>query len=227
MVRWPGVATRSRGRGSACSGAAKGRASAFSTLAAYWQPDQETMASFVKRLRRHHALILGDVTRQYPVILKIKELKGIHTAGETQYFFKPQRVRASQNHMVGPELVAPPAVEDNVPTAEHNDVPPHQSALPLRTPSQPTPEEQALLARLQAGWPDVVATLCDKSAFLGSVLLAGHPVKLQDQVLSITFTTRDGFHRDMLAEPEYRALVEKELSAVLQQPVTIVCQTIV
>ena len=189
--------------------------------------DQETMASFVKRLRRHHTLILGDVTRQYPVIIKIKELKGIHTAGETQYFFKPQRVRASQSHMVGPELVAPPAVEDNGPTAEHNGVPPHQSALPLRTPSQPTPEEQALLARLQAGWPDVVATLREKSAFLGSVLLAGHPVKLQDQVLSITFTTRDGFHRDMLAEPEYRALVEKELSAVLQQPVTIVCQTIV
>jgi len=189
--------------------------------------DQETMASFVKRLRRHHTLILGDVTRQYPVIIKIKELKGIHTAGETQYFFKPQRVRASQSHMVGPELVAPRAVEDNGPTAEHNGVPPHQSALPLRTPSQPTPEEQALLARLQAGWPDVVATLREKSAFLGSVLLAGHPVKLQDQVLSITFTTRDGFHRDMLAEPEYRALVEKELSAVLQQPVTIVCQTIV
>ena len=56
--------------------------------------DQETMGSFVKRLRRHHALILGDVTRQYPVIVKVKELKGIHTAGETQYFFKPKRRRA-------------------------------------------------------------------------------------------------------------------------------------
>jgi 2-hydroxy-3-keto-5-methylthiopentenyl-1-phosphate phosphatase len=96
----------------------------------------------------------------------------------------------------------------------------------LTTPSQPTSEEQTLLARLQARWPDIVASLRDKSAFLGSVLLAGNPIKLQDQVLSITFTARDGFHRDMLAEPEYRALVEKELSMVLQQPVTIVCQTI-
>jgi uncharacterized protein len=187
--------------------------------------DQETMAAFVKRLRRHHALVLGDVTRQYPVIIKIKELQGIHTAGETQYFFKPKRVRVPQSHMVGPALAAPPASEDDVPAAEHNGVPPHQAALPLSTPSQPTPEEQALLARLQARWPDVVASLRDKSAFLGSVLLAGNPVKLQDQMLSITFTTRDGFHRDMLEEPEYRALVEKELSAVLQQPVTIVCQT--
>ena len=83
-----------------------------------------------------------------------------------------------------------------------------------------------LLARLQARWPDIVTSLRDKSAFLGSVLIAGNPIKLQDQVLSITFTARDAFHRDMLEEPEYRALVEKELSAVLQQPVTIVCQMI-
>ena len=186
--------------------------------------DQETMASFVKRLRRHHALILGDVTRQYPVIIKIKELKGIHTAGETQYFFKPKRTRGPQSHMVESALATPPAIEDTIPAVEHNGVPPHQPLLPLSTPSQPTPEEQALLARLQARWPDVVANLRDKSAFLGSVLLAGNPVKLQDQVLSITFTNRDGFHRDMLAEPEYRALVEKELSSMLQQPVTIMCQ---
>jgi hypothetical protein len=187
--------------------------------------DQETMGSFVKRLRRHHALILGDVTRQYPVIVKVKELKGIHTAGETQYFFKPKPTRPSQHHITVSDLVAPPTLQDDMPEAEHNGVPPHQPSLPLSTPSQPTSEEKTLLARLQARWPDIVASLRDKSAFLGSVLLAGNPIKLQDQVLSITFTTRDGFHRDMLAEPEYRALVEQELSTVLQLPVTIVCQT--
>jgi uncharacterized protein len=188
--------------------------------------DQETMGSFVKRLRRHHALILGDVTRQYPVIVKIKELKGIHTAGETQYFFKPKRRRAPQDHTAVPELVVPQALQHNVLETEHNGVPPDQPSLPLSSPSQPTPEEQILLARLQAHWPDIVASLRDKSAFLGSVLIAGNPVKLQDQVLLITFTARDAFHRDMLEESEYRALVEKELSAVLQQPVTIVCQMV-
>ena len=188
--------------------------------------DQETMGSFVKRLRRHHALILGDVTRQYPVIIKVKELKGIHTAGETQYFFKPKRRRTSQGHTTVPELVVPPVLQHNAPEVEHNGVPPDQPSLPLSSPSQPTPEERMLLARLQARWPDIVASLRDKSAFLGSVLMASNPVKLQDQVLSITFTARDAFHRDMLEEPEYRALVEKELSAALQQPVTIVCQMI-
>ena len=186
--------------------------------------DQETMGAFVKRLRRHHALILGDVTRQYPVIVKIKELKGIHTAGETQYFFKPKHRRALQGHTTVPELIVPQVLQYNVPEMEHNGVPPDQPSLPLSAPSQPTPEEQMLLARLQARWPDIVTGLREKSAFLGSVLIASNPVKLQDQVLSITFTARDAFHRDMLEEPEYRALVEKELSTVLQQPVTIVCQ---
>jgi len=185
--------------------------------------DQETMGSFVKRLRRHHALILGDVTRQYPVIVKIKELKGIHTAGETQYFFKPKRRRTPQGHTTVSEFIVPEAFQHDVPEIEHNGVPPDQPSLSLSASSQPTPEEQKLLARLQARWPDIVASLRDKSAFLGSVLIASNPVKLQDQVLSITFTARDAFHRDMLEEPEYRALVEKELSTVLQQPVTIVC----
>jgi hypothetical protein len=189
--------------------------------------DQETMGSFVKRLRRHHALILGDVTRQYPVIIKIKELKGIHTAGETQYFFKPKRRRTPQGHTTVPELMGPQALQHTMPEIEHNGVPPEQPSLPVSSPSQPTPEEQMLLARLQARWPDIVASLRDKSAFLGSVLIAGNPVKLQGQVLSITFTARDAFHRDMLEEPEYRVLVEKELSTVLQQPVTIVCQMMV
>jgi hypothetical protein len=83
----------------------------------------------------------------------------------------------------------------------------------------------ALLARLQKLWPDVVANIRNKSAFLGSVLVAGKPSKLQNQVLSISFTARDGFHREMLEEAEYRALVEKELSTMLRQSVTIDCYT--
>jgi hypothetical protein len=94
----------------------------------------------------------------------------------------------------------------------------------MHTPRLPSAEDTALLARVQKLWPDVVASIRDKSAFLGSVLIAGKPVTLQDHTLSIHFTARDGFHREMLEEPEYRALVEKELSTLLRQPVTIVCQ---
>jgi hypothetical protein len=187
--------------------------------------DQETMSSFVKRLRQHHTLILGDVTRQYPVIIKVKELKGIKTAGETQYFFKAKRVQPASSHQTPPDVSdametdAAPVVE------EHPLAPPDQPTLSMGESRQPSPEEEALLVRLQKLWPDIVATLRDRSAFLGSVLIAGKPSKLLDQTLSISFTTRDGFHREILEDPQYRALIEKELGEILRQQVTIVCDT--
>ena len=186
--------------------------------------DQETMSSFVKRLRRHHALVLGDVTRQYPIIVKVKELKGIHTAGETQYFFKPRQAQVSASSAAPVCLLLRKWYQRQ--KSLHSMAPaPQQAQLPLATPRVPNPEEEARLISLQQQWPDIIATIRDKSAFLGSVLVAGRPMKLQDHMLSITFTARDSFYRDMLEEPEYRALIEKELSAVLQQPVTITCQT--
>lgn len=51
--------------------------------------DEQTLLSYVKRLKRYHALALGNVTKGYPIIFRVKPLKGINTAGETKYFFQP------------------------------------------------------------------------------------------------------------------------------------------
>jgi DNA helicase HerA-like ATPase len=50
--------------------------------------DYETMAAFVRRLRQHHALVIGNVTRHYPLIFRVDPLTGVNTAGETRYFFQ-------------------------------------------------------------------------------------------------------------------------------------------
>jgi hypothetical protein len=50
--------------------------------------DYETMAAFVRRLRQHHALVIGNVTAQYPLMFKVDPLQGVNTAGETRYFFR-------------------------------------------------------------------------------------------------------------------------------------------
>jgi DNA helicase HerA-like ATPase len=52
--------------------------------------DYETMAAFVRRLREHHALVIGNVTAQYPLIFQVDPLEGINTAGETRYFFRSE-----------------------------------------------------------------------------------------------------------------------------------------
>ena len=53
--------------------------------------DEETLQAFVKRLRDFHALVVGNATRGYPLIARVKSLKGIRTAGETRYFFAARR----------------------------------------------------------------------------------------------------------------------------------------
>jgi DNA helicase HerA-like ATPase len=50
--------------------------------------DYETMMAFVRRLREHHALVVGNVTAQYPLIFEVDPLRGVNTAGETRYFFR-------------------------------------------------------------------------------------------------------------------------------------------
>jgi DNA helicase HerA-like ATPase len=50
--------------------------------------DYETMAAFVRRLRQHHALVIGTVTSHYPLMFEVDPLAGINTAGETRYFFR-------------------------------------------------------------------------------------------------------------------------------------------
>jgi DNA helicase HerA-like ATPase len=50
--------------------------------------DYETMAAFVRRLRQRHALVVGNVTAQYPLIFEVDPLLEVNTAGETRYFFR-------------------------------------------------------------------------------------------------------------------------------------------
>jgi hypothetical protein len=52
--------------------------------------DYETMAAFVRRLRQRHALAIGNVTAQYPLIFAVDPLEGVNTAGETRYFFRSE-----------------------------------------------------------------------------------------------------------------------------------------
>jgi uncharacterized protein len=53
--------------------------------------DYETMMAFVRRLRQHHALVVGNVTAQYPLIFEVDPLHDVNTAGETRYFFRSSR----------------------------------------------------------------------------------------------------------------------------------------
>lgn len=50
--------------------------------------DYETMMALVRRLRERHALVIGNVTAQYPLLFEVDPLHGVNTAGETRFFFR-------------------------------------------------------------------------------------------------------------------------------------------
>ncbi len=50
--------------------------------------DFATMDALVRRLRQRHALVIGNVTAQYPLMFEVDSLKGVNTAGETRFFFQ-------------------------------------------------------------------------------------------------------------------------------------------
>jgi DNA helicase HerA-like ATPase len=50
--------------------------------------DYETMMAFVRRLRERHALVIGNVTAQFPLMFEVDPLRDVNTAGETRFFFR-------------------------------------------------------------------------------------------------------------------------------------------
>jgi len=50
--------------------------------------DFATMDALVRRLRQRHALVIGNVTAQYPLMFEVDPLEGVNTAGETRFFFR-------------------------------------------------------------------------------------------------------------------------------------------
>jgi uncharacterized protein len=49
--------------------------------------DEETVAAFAQRIERHHAMLVGTATRQYPVVFQVDQPAGIEMAGQTRYAF--------------------------------------------------------------------------------------------------------------------------------------------
>ncbi len=155
--------------------------------------DQETISSFVKRLRRYHSLIIGNVTKQYPIIVRVKELKGINTAGETQYFFKTQ---------------------------ENGGRRPSRRALP---PPSVAKRGEADLVQVEKVWKKVVERIEERRAFLGSVLASAKPIALKGDTLSIAFPPGGLFQKEIAESDECRQMVEEALHALLQLPLKVRC----
>jgi len=193
--------------------------------------DQETMHSFVRRLRNHHSLLLGDATRHYPIIFEVDALEGINTAGETQYFFRPHGShgptpdKPTSSHSSSPYGLDASPPERNLPLF------PEESPMPRvaseSSEMQQPPEQSPRLApivsleQVNAEWKRIVRDLGRRRRILETILAAARPIRMFDRTLIVGFPPEHRFHQELLDSPEYRGLVEQELSETFKQPLEV------
>ena len=49
--------------------------------------DEETVSAFAQRIERHHAMVVGVATNNYPVVFRVATPDGVNMAGQTRYAF--------------------------------------------------------------------------------------------------------------------------------------------
>jgi uncharacterized protein len=49
--------------------------------------DEETVSAFAQRIERHHAMIVGNATAQYPIVFRVDSREDIEMAGQTRFAF--------------------------------------------------------------------------------------------------------------------------------------------
>ncbi len=191
--------------------------------------DQQTMNSFVKRLRNHHSLVLGDATRQYPVIFAVDSLEGINTAGETQFFFKPKKGKGfrQDTQPALPLLASPQSIVVSSRTETLQEPPPETLAPPHKggelLPSSEGSLSSALLAQIKQMWPQIIKQIGKKRKALESILSPARPTDLQQGTLTISFPAAHKFQKEMLETDEYRDILLHELLLLFGIPFNLTC----
>lgn len=171
--------------------------------------DQETLTSFVKRLRNHHCLVMGNSTHQYPLIIRVDGLNGINTAGETQYFFKPKNDTSN----------TPPGFGEFNGKMGNGHFEKNSNGKPTAKSTPSESSEQSL----EQLWNKVVETVRKKKVLLGSILSQGTPVEIKDDTLIVRFPKESKFCEEVLEIPECKKLLEEEVAAAFKLLLKIVC----
>jgi hypothetical protein len=132
--------------------------------------DQESVAGFVRRLRHYHALVIGKATRMFPIIIRVDELKGINTAGETQYFFRSR------------------------PNPRRSSLPERSPSLPFAG------DRGVSVDQVTQMWPQVVERVHQQRPLLGSFLAEGTLKEVRANEVRLAFSPRQRIYAEMIEE---------------------------
>jgi hypothetical protein len=171
--------------------------------------DGESLASLVPRLRDQQILVLGSITKQYPIIFEVDAIDGGDKIEVPRRYYRSRRAHDASS--------APPAAKDTTLPLFPDDEP--AVAGPFTHSSRQGAVETlpALgvgisLAHVTAQWPQLIKRVARRRRILDTILSTAWPIQLMEHTLVVAFPPQHRLQQELFESPESRGLLEEELS---------------
>ena len=174
----------------------------------------QTMKRFeMKRIPLEIALI--KLAHKAPMTDIAGLLENLKTSEKKTIIFEKK-----ENEPVAKETTAPATgAEEDAPEIDIEELPEGDLAVT-------TPVGEKKISSLDAVWEPLLRALKNEKISVASYLAAGEPIGLSGGVAQISFPEGLLFHRESLETEPNRKLIEKHLSALLDEPVRVEFQSV-
>jgi len=176
--------------------------------------DRQALHSLVQRLQDQQTLVVGSVTRQYPIIFEVDALKGGEAIETPRRYFRSRRLHTSPP--------SPPIVQHTTLPLFPEEEPAIAEPLTPSTPQSvleplPSLHPGVSLAHLTAQWRHLVTRVARRRRLLETILSTAWPIQITEHTLVVGFPPQHRLQRELFESPEYRSLLEEELAHMFGQ----------
>jgi hypothetical protein len=192
--------------------------------------DHDTLMALSCRLGAHRGLLVGKATRRFPVLFVIDASDD-----------RPEALQEAVTCATPAELASPPSgIMLISPAHGTHDEPRIDATLPLfpeealssSTPSPLLPYEKQeqvsprsasvmSLTQITAKWEQIVRRVARRRRLLETILSTARPIHLAGHSLLLGFPPQSRFQQELMASPEYRTLLEEEISSLFGVPIEV------
>lgn len=183
--------------------------------------DHETASSLACRLGSRQGLLVGKATRRFPVIFAFEAVDEASATLPDHVVRRARSELASSGAATPRRSSSPPAPdraygEPTLPLfpeeapAQASPLPPAQA--PPREPAASESSREVSLALIIARWDRVLKRVGRRRRILETILSTARPVHLEGHTLLLGFPPQSRFQQELMASPEYRGLLEEELT---------------
>jgi hypothetical protein len=176
--------------------------------------DRESLRALVQRLQDQQGLLVGAATTQYPLIFEVDAIAAGDAIKKPRRYFRPRRLHDAPTSPSSAKHTTLPLFPEEEAARPDASAP---SPLPSAPATLPTFHSGASLAHVTAHWRLLVDRVARRRRILDTILSTARPIQLTEQTLVVGFPPQHRLQRELFDSPEYRSLLEEELTHMFGQ----------